>query len=315
MRGKPFPGRLDVDRDGGLACEIGEGCGKPVVKPRRPHAGGNGSQIRDRVADLVDRRVESRPEHLRLPRKRALQPSQHDPEGHEPLLRTVVKIALEATAFLVAGLNDPGARLVHLHELQPHLHSEPGDLDCQARCLENAVEEIGAVEQVAPVPEQPDLLPSMLDRRQCTLPFGRPLDDAACAVGVCVARREPKDQLRARIAQGRCELGSDLLRLSPPVADVVDEGAHASQTFETRAGESPVDHGLRPSPQRPEGKRDDDRANGGRPRRTSADDHACHYRNDAVDETERRSYERVDERPVDQAIDLVQPVAHHGDAD
>ena len=90
---------------------------------------------------------ERRAEDLRLPRKRALQPSQHDPERHEPLLGAVVQIALEPPALLVAGPHDPGSRLLHLGELEPHLDSESRDLDRQARRAENAAEQIGTVEQ------------------------------------------------------------------------------------------------------------------------------------------------------------------------
>ena len=153
------------------------------------------------------------------------------------------------------------------------------------------------------MPEERDLLPPMRDPRYRTLVVQRVRNHARNAVGVRLTRGQPKEQLGARVAKGRGEHRFDLLRFSPPLADVIDERAHAPQPFVTEAVESPVDRSLSPAPQRPKGTRDHEYGEGRRPSRTSAKDDARKQRDDGVEETERCGDERVDERPVDQSID------------
>ena len=187
--GKSLVSRVQVDRDGCAAGEVGERRCQPLVQPGRPHAGGDRAQVFDRQSDLVDRRVQCRAENPGLPRQRALQPSQHDPERHQPLLRAVVQIALEPPALLVAGPHHPGSRLLHLGKLQPYLHAESRNLDRQARRAENAAEQIGMEEQRALVTQQPDLLSPMLHLRSGALVAGRLEQHGPEAIGVGVACR------------------------------------------------------------------------------------------------------------------------------
>ena len=234
-------------------------------------------------------------------------PTQHDPERHEPLLCAVVKIALEPPALLVARPHDPRSRLLHLGELEPHLDSEARDLDREARGVENAAEQIGAVEQGALVAEEPDLLSSVLHRRDgapvaeqgSTTTAPRPSAYASLA-----GSRKSSSALGSRRADG--EHGPDLLRLAPSLTNVVDECAHASQPLVARAVEAPVHHSLSAAPQRPEGSRDDEDREGRHPGRAPPDRDTCEERNERVHQAEQRSDDAVDERPVDQSIDLVQ---------
>jgi hypothetical protein len=167
------------------------------------------------------------------------------------------------------------------------------------------------------VPEQPDLLPSMLHLRRCSRVTGRVDDHRSEAIGVRIARRQAEEQLDARVPEGCCEDEPDILRLSPPVRDLVDERAHATQPFVAEAVESPVHRSLCPTSQGAEGGRDREYCEGRHPGRPSADRDTREQRDDGVHEGERRSQNRVDESAVDQPVDFVQPVARycnaHGD--
>ncbi len=169
-----------------------------------------------------------------------------------------MKIALEPSALLVARPHDLRSRLLRLGELEPHLDSESRDLDRKAGGVEDAAEQIGAVEQGALVAEEPDLLSSVLHRRDGAPVADRLHDHGPEAIGIRVARRQSEEQLGARVAKGRRDHGPDLLRLAPSLTNVVDECAYASQPLVARAVEAPVHRSLSPAPQRPEGSRDDE---------------------------------------------------------
>ena len=137
-----------------------------------------------------------------------------------------MEIALEPPPFLVARTHDARSRLLHLSELEPHLDPEAGNLDREARGRKDAAEQIGAIEQNALVPEEPDLLPAMLHRGHGALAAGWPRDHRPEAIGVRVALGQPEEQLGTRVAKGLRKHGADVFRLPPPLADVVDERAH-----------------------------------------------------------------------------------------
>ncbi len=50
--------------------------------------------------------------------------TERDGKCHEPLLRAVVKVALDAAPFGVGCGDDPAARCAHLRELRTHLRRE-----------------------------------------------------------------------------------------------------------------------------------------------------------------------------------------------
>ena len=163
--------------------------------------------------------------------------------------------------------------------------------------------------------EDGDLLAAVLDLRD-RAPVGVSVaDDARGAAGIGLARREPVEQLGARIPQRRGEHGADLLRLAPSLADIVHERVDALQPVIARPVEAPVDRGLRPPAQRPEGARDKDGGERRDPGRATADSDTREQRDGGIQEPERRGHGRVDERPVDQPVDLVEAVAGHRDAD
>jgi hypothetical protein len=226
-----------------------------------------------------------------------------------------VKIALEPPAFFVACPDDPRPGLLHLGQLEPHFNSEARNLNCQARRGENSAEKIGTVEQGGLVPEECDFLPSILDPCRGARVIGQVGNDAPDAIGVHIARRQPEEQLSTRVAKRRGKHGGNVLGLSPPLAHVVDKGAHASQPFVAEAVEAPIHRSLRAIPQWSEGGRDHEDGEARYPARTTTSSNARKKSNDGVEEAERNRDERVDERPIDQPIDFIQPIARHSHAD
>ena len=176
-----------------------------------------------------------------------------------------MQVALEPPALLVTRLDDSRSRLLHFGELDAHLDAQACDLDREARLGENATEEVGPVEQCRSVQEQRNFPPSMLDLRHSATVDRRVADDARDGVCVSLARREPKQQLGARVAKGGGKHGADPLGLAAPLAYVVDERPHALQSVVAGAVEAPVHRRLRTSAQRAERTRSQDGCEGRHP--------------------------------------------------
>ena len=154
----------------------------------------------------------------------------------------------------------------------------------------------------------------MLHPRHRAPIVGRIGNHTCDAVGIRLAGRQPKEQLGARVPQGGSEHRADTLGFASPLADVVDKRQHTTQPVVAPSVESPVDRSLSPPPQRPEGTCNHERGERRHPSRASARNDTADYCDDGIHETERCREQGVDERAVDQSIDLVQPVAHYGDA-
>jgi hypothetical protein len=88
-----------------------------------------------------------------------------------------------------------------------------------------------------------------------------------------------------------------------------------SQPFVAEAVEAPIHRSLRAIPQWSEGSRDHEDGEARYPARTTTGSNARKKSNDGVQEAERNRDEGVDERPIDQPIDFIQPIARHSHAD
>jgi hypothetical protein len=94
---------------------------------------------------------------LRAPELRITPPALGDGEtdrkrqSHEPLLRTVVQIALEPPAFLVAGLDDASSRGPQLLELRAQLRLEALVVERKASRGHDLLAEAWVVEEPLPV--------------------------------------------------------------------------------------------------------------------------------------------------------------------
>ncbi len=139
--------RVDLDRDRRRAREIAKRGSEAVIEPRRSYARRDLAEIADRRADLVHDLVERGREDLRLRGKRELESTELDAERYQPLLRSVVEVAFQASALLVACFDDARARCLDFGELDSHLDPEPSHLDRERCGREDAVEQITALEQ------------------------------------------------------------------------------------------------------------------------------------------------------------------------
>src|SRR6266511_1851798 len=111
----------------------------------------------------------------------------------------------------------------------------------------------------------------MLHPRRGALVVRQVRKHACDAIGVSLAGRQTKEQLRRGVAKRGGEHNSDFLRFSPSLADVVDERAYAPQPFVTEPVEAPVHRSLSPAPQRPEGTCNYEYGKGRQPGRASTE--------------------------------------------
>ncbi len=95
---------------------------------------GEVAQLRERRLHLLAGRGEQRPRAgVAVGLRGGTGQAQLVGERQEPLLRTVVEVALDAPAGRVARLDDPGTRGAQVLELGEHLGSEPLVVDRQPR--------------------------------------------------------------------------------------------------------------------------------------------------------------------------------------
>ena len=88
-----------------------------------------------------------------------------------------------------------------------------------------------------------------------------------------------------------------------------------AQRVIARGGEAPIDGALHPLAQRPEGRGRRQRRRRGDPRRPAAGRDAEPERDRGVDARQQQRQHAVDERAVDQPVDVVEPVAQHRHTD
>ena len=254
-------------------------------------------------------------EDLRLSGQRALQPAQHDPERHEPLLRAVVQVALEPPALLVAGLRDPRARRLDLGELEAQLDPQAAELHRHRRGVEHRrAARRAAAASAGSWSSTPTSRWSCPIARAGAAVVGQRVEDVAVAVRVRAGLGEAEDHLGARVVERDRERRADVLRLAAPVADVVEEVAQQPHRLDAPAREAPVDGGLQAVAQRAERERRRERP-GGRGERRAARELPGEQRDERVRAREQRGEHAVDERAVEEAVDLVQAVPRHRDRD
>ena len=144
---------------------------------------------------------------------------------------------------------------------------------------------------------------------------GSAVDELARRGRVGLALGQPEHELGERIAQRLAQHAADLLRGPEPLAHLVLELLHGAQALRARAVEAAVDDALDPRTQRAERERDDERPGSRHPGRAAAERHSRDERDRDVRRCEQQRQRAVDRRPVDQALDRVEPVASHRDAD
>ena len=133
---------------------------------------------------------------------RRLQQLERHPHGQEPLLGAVVEIPLEAPALLVAGPDDPGARLAQLEQLGAKLGLQPLVLERQAGGRAGRFEERRLIEEDRIVHDGREIL---ADERDRAVGADRQLAARALPRRPRRPLRKPQRELEGRIADRSCE--------------------------------------------------------------------------------------------------------------
>jgi hypothetical protein len=114
--GEPLrEGAAHVDGDRDAAGELGDGRRKTLVRQRgRVDAAGELAELGGRLGEAADRLLEQLGGGVRVVTKLRLDHPQRQSQHHEPLLRTVVKVALDLSTGRILGGDDPRARGLQL---------------------------------------------------------------------------------------------------------------------------------------------------------------------------------------------------------
>ena len=92
---------------------------------------------------------------------------EREAQAEQPLLRAVVKVALEPPPLVVADLDDPSPRGTDLVELQPELRLQPLVLEREPRRGARRVEERALLEERRVVDERCDRCVRRAEHRHC----------------------------------------------------------------------------------------------------------------------------------------------------
>ena len=237
------------------------------------------------------------------------------PERDETLLRPVVEVALEPPPFLVGRGDDAGARLLDLGELAADLDPQPGDLDREARPQDHRIEQARGLQQGRVMNESGELKLAAAHRRAPIGRGGQLGNQMPGLVGVNTVVRQPEEEAQARVRDRLRKHLANSLGLGPADAQISQEAIHVLEPLVPRPVEAAIDKRLYPRPQRAEGEGDGEGRGGGRNSRAAADHDTAEkgHRDERGGQQHRKR--AVDQRRVDQAIDLVEPVAHHRNPD
>ena len=177
----------------------------PRLPPRAPPRGGGSDESRGRAR--AARRSPPRPRPVRVtarPSWLASPSGSREPERErerdEPLLGSVVEVALEASPLGIGGGNEPGARCPHLGELRAHLGRETLVLEHEPGRRPHGLHERRLVEQRRIVNERSDLFAPRGHERDCPVRALRQLERPARSVDVA-AVVEPIRKVERRVAE------------------------------------------------------------------------------------------------------------------
>ena len=172
------------------------------------------AQLVHRHLELVGRRGEDVAEGgFGVGPELVLRAAELERQCHEPLLRSVVQVALDPSPFLVRRRGEPRPRFGHLLQLCLHLVVEARVLEREAGGSAGGLDELGLVAQSRIVDERCDRLAVVLEPCHRALgPVGRQRGGLPGCVGVCVTLGSPEQHLERRVAERSRELVADPLR-------------------------------------------------------------------------------------------------------
>src|SRR5690242_8941369 len=90
--------------------------------------------------------------------------TQREPDRDEPLLRAVVKVALDPPTLLVGGRDDAGPRGFYFCELTPQPDAQAGDLNREPSRFDDPSQEGGILVGRSVMKHQCERLPAALHR-------------------------------------------------------------------------------------------------------------------------------------------------------
>jgi hypothetical protein len=116
--------------------------------------------------------------------------------AHEPLLRSVVQVALEPAALRVTGLDDARARFLQLVQAGAQLDIQAHVLECDRRSAGDGLQVLWIIAQRCLVHQRRHRLTVAADQRRSPVcvPIGE-LDRTAVEIGIGRELRQPEGQL------------------------------------------------------------------------------------------------------------------------
>ena len=132
------------------------------------------------------------------------------PEREESLLCAVVEVALESPPLLVAGLDDPRARLPQLDQLGAQLRLQALVFQCKSCCRADRLQQPRLVEQITVVDQHRETIAEIGDP---TRAIGRHGEFATLLVHPDTTLRQPQPKDKRRVTQRARERITYLARL------------------------------------------------------------------------------------------------------
>ena len=307
--------RPHLNRQRSAGGQLPESRGEPRVELRRPDSAGELLELAGSDVDLPNRAVDRLAGLLRRVAQLVLRVAQREADRDQPLLGPVVQVALEPPPLLIAGGHDPRARGLDLVELAAQLDAEPCDLDREAGRLDDLLEQSRPPLVDGAVEHHPEREPRARDRRSHATVLRLVAGGPATRIDVELALGQEEAQLEPGVGEHLAEHRLDRLGRGASGAQVLEEAHDPRSRVVASAAEAAVDRVLHPRAQRPEGDRDEQRRHGRRPGRAAAERRAEQQGGRRIGAGEQQGEHAVDERAVDDPVDLVEAVAKHRHAD
>ena len=119
-------------------------------------------------------------------------------KGDQALLRTVVQIPFQATAFVLLGFHHAGTRAVHFLQPRAQLGFQPAVLQRNSGCRADRLDQLGLVAQRWVVHQRGKLFPVLPDDGDAAITVGlRERRRIAVRIRPAAVLRQPVDQARA----------------------------------------------------------------------------------------------------------------------
>src|SRR5215212_11107225 len=167
----------------------------------RVDTAGDVAKLGERERDLVPRLTEATG-RVGVVTQAFLEQAEIEREGDQPLLGAVVKVALQALPFALAGLDHAGARTSELDEARSELCVQPPVLESNRGSRAHRCEQLRLVVQGRVMDERRHMdAVSVDENRRSSLIRLWQLDCTALQIGPALELRQPVHERQGRIAQ------------------------------------------------------------------------------------------------------------------